>query len=83
MTRLADLIGLLHAQGWVVINPAIGAPFNSALHSSDNGAIGDGYVIEVIQRGYLRQRPNQPPQVLKAVVKVEYDISKTVTQTLP
>jgi hypothetical protein len=83
MTRLADLTGLLHAQGWVVIYPVIGSRYNKKLHQSTKRSTDDGTIIEVKKRGYLRQRPNQPDQVLKALVEVDYDITKTDITKLP
>lgn len=74
LTELSDLIGLLHAQGWVLINPAYGAQFDRTLHekreSREDSSLPDGRIIETLRHGYIRRVAGQPPQVRKALVVV-------------
>jgi len=72
LIKLSDLVGLLHAQGWVIIEPARGSHVDPERHKQvgvrEETQILPDRISEVIRRGYIRQRPNQPPQIRKARV---------------
>jgi molecular chaperone GrpE (heat shock protein) len=91
LTELSNLTGLLHAQGWVAINPPHGAQVDQTLHEvvgarNEPGLPADR-IVEVRQRGYIRRRPNLGPQIRRAKVIVSsstgLDVSQHLTVKMP
>ncbi len=62
LMKFADLEDILHAQGWIKIEPTYGERFNPSLHSALNRRaepnMPPGRVIEVHRPGYIRHQSN-------------------------
>jgi Tubulin like/GrpE len=93
LTKLSDLIGVLHAQGWVVINPAYGIQLDPELHDIVDAKFVHGLpenrIVEVKEQGYVRRRPGLKPQIRPAKVVVSMDdpqaqdVSQLQTRLIP